>query len=323
MNCEIIFQDHGWFKRYLSSLLLVLCICTQQITPAGDISRVSGPMSNPGWTKGDPDQRPPFTPLQPTYRDTPSTVVARTKDSAFLPCSVANLGEKTVTWMRQRDLHILTAGILTYSADERFKVLHKKGSEEWTLQIKFAMREDSGVYECHVNSDPKISRHVKLIVKDHSQLDPPWVFGLPQTTTDPGPLVLIEGPTERHIQFSSVLAITCVIHHPPGQPPHHVLWFHGTTNIDYDSPRGGISVQTEKYRRKTVSKVMVANVRESDTGEYSCSPSDLSPTVIYVHVQHGHLEAAVQQGGFSSALTGNSFSHFLLVLILPCTAIYV
>ncbi|XP_066948896.1 zwei Ig domain protein zig-8-like isoform X2 [Macrobrachium rosenbergii] len=321
MSSEHDVRDGGAIKRILSFALLLLCLCCFPVTPTSDISRVNGPMSISGWPKGEPDHRPPFTPLQPTYRDTPSRVVARAKDSAFLPCSVANLGEKAVTWMRQRDLHILTAGILTYSADERFKVLHKEGSEEWTLQIKFATREDSGIYECHVNSDPKISRQVELIVKDHSQLDSPWVYGLPQTTTDPGPVVLIEGPTERHIQSGSVLALTCVIHHPPGQPPHHVLWFHGTTNIDYDSPRGGISVQTEKYPSKTVSKVMVSNVRESDTGEYSCSPSDLNPTVIYVHVQHGQLEAAVQQGGFSSALISRSFSHLLLILILPCAAL--
>ncbi|KAK7079148.1 hypothetical protein SK128_008968, partial [Halocaridina rubra] len=57
----------------------------------------------------------------PTFLNTPSIVVAKMRDSAFLPCSVANLGDKSVTWMRKRDLHILTAGILTYSADERFK----------------------------------------------------------------------------------------------------------------------------------------------------------------------------------------------------------
>ena len=27
-----------------------------------------------------------------------------------------------VTWMRKRDLHILTSGPITYSADERFQV---------------------------------------------------------------------------------------------------------------------------------------------------------------------------------------------------------
>ncbi|KAK8737745.1 hypothetical protein OTU49_004221 [Cherax quadricarinatus] len=254
--------------------------------------------------------------LQPQFENTPSNITAKVGESALLPCTVSNLGDKSVTWMRQRDLHILTAGIFTYSADDRFTVVHAEDSKEWTLQVKFAMLRDSGVYECHVNSDPKISRQVVLRVREHSQLDDPALRGLPTTTTIPTPQVLIEGPAERHIQAGSVLTITCIIHHPPRQPPAHVLWFHGATNIDYDSPRGGVSIQTEKFPHKTRSQVMLSNVRDSDTGEYSCSPSDLPPTVITVHVQHGQHQAAVQQGGLSSAPVANPVTHLLLLLLL-------
>lgn len=52
-------------------------------------------------------------------------------------------------------------------------------------------------------------------------------------------------------------------------------------------PRGVFSRQTEKFPRKTRSQVMISNVRDTDSGEYSCSPSDLPPSVITVHVQHG------------------------------------
>ncbi|ROT76630.1 hypothetical protein C7M84_004779, partial [Penaeus vannamei] len=60
--------------------------------------------------------------LSPSYEDTPQNVTALVGDSAFLPCTVSHLGDRSVTWMRQRDLHILTAGVYTYSADERFRV---------------------------------------------------------------------------------------------------------------------------------------------------------------------------------------------------------
>ncbi|XP_045611683.1 zwei Ig domain protein zig-8 [Procambarus clarkii] len=254
--------------------------------------------------------------LQPQFDNIPSNVTAKVGESAFLPCTVSNLGDKSVTWMRQRDLHILTAGIFTYSADDRFTVVHAEESKDWTLQIKYATMRDSGIYECHVNSDPKISRQVALRVREHSQLDDPAFRGRLTTSTLPTPLVTIEGPAERHIQAGSVLTITCIIHHPPGQPPAHVLWFHGATNIDYDSPRGGVSIQTEKFPSKTRSQVMLSNVRDSDTGEYSCSPSDLPPSVIAVHVQHGQHQAAVQQGGLSSAPVTNPVTHLLLLLLL-------
>ncbi|KAF2357524.1 Immunoglobulin V-set domain [Trinorchestia longiramus] len=78
--------------------------------------------------------------------------------------------------MRQHDLHILTAGSLTFSADERFRVLHPEDSDDWTLHIKVVTPKDAGLYECQVNSDPKISREVTLKVKEHSQLDDPGTF---------------------------------------------------------------------------------------------------------------------------------------------------
>ncbi|KAK3851572.1 hypothetical protein Pcinc_041792 [Petrolisthes cinctipes] len=81
-------------------------------------------------------------------------VTSRTKaaaDTTQVPDSMylSDLDEK-------RDLHILTAGIYTYSADERFRVLHPENSNDWTLHIKFATLRDSGLYECQVNSDPRL-----------------------------------------------------------------------------------------------------------------------------------------------------------------------
>ncbi|XP_071529088.1 zwei Ig domain protein zig-8-like isoform X2 [Panulirus ornatus] len=293
----------------LLALLLVM-LCSHNTFVSTDVAVSDGtPTEEDVW-----EEAPPVS--KPQFENTPSNITARVGDSAFLPCTVSNLGDRSVTWMRQRDLHILTAGIFTYSADERFRVVHPDSSKDWTLEIKFATARDSGMYECHVNSDPKISRQVALLVREHSQLDDPAFMGAPTTTTDPTPVVMIEGPAERHIQAGSVLTITCIIRHPLRQAPAHVLWFHGATNIDYDSPRGGISIQTEKFPRKTRSQVMLSNVRDSDSGEYSCSPSDLTPTVITVHVQHGQHHAAVQQGGLSCAPIADPVTHCLLLLLM-------
>ncbi|KAK8727956.1 hypothetical protein OTU49_009530, partial [Cherax quadricarinatus] len=178
--------------------------------------------------------------LTPSFQDTAHNITALVGDSAFLPCTVSHLGDRSVTWMRKRDLHILTADVYTYSADERFRVLHPENSDDWTLHIKFTTERDAGVYECQVNSDPKISRKVTLTIKD-SQLDDPLHYGI--ATTDTMPTVMIEGQSERHIQRGSVLSVTCVVHHQPHSAPDHILWYHGSTNIDYDASRGGISIQ--------------------------------------------------------------------------------
>ncbi|KAG7153991.1 Zwei Ig domain protein zig-8-like 26 [Homarus americanus] len=66
--------------------------------------------------------------------------------------------------MRRRDLHILTAGHHTYSADDRFQMVHADDSDQWTLVVRFTQQRDAGVYECQVNTDPKLSRPVTLNV---------------------------------------------------------------------------------------------------------------------------------------------------------------
>jgi len=69
-----------------------------------------------------------------------------------------------VSWMRKRDLHILTAGVLTYTSDQRFQVIHPDNSDNWTLLIKFAQPRDAGIYECQINTEPKMSLAFQLNV---------------------------------------------------------------------------------------------------------------------------------------------------------------
>ena len=49
-----------------------------------------------------------------------------------------------------RDWHILTNGALTYTSDSRFSVLHKEGTFDWVLQVKYVQERDAGLYECQV-----------------------------------------------------------------------------------------------------------------------------------------------------------------------------
>ena len=44
-------------------------------------------------------------------------------------------------------------------------MLHPANTDEWTLHIRHAQPGDGGWYECQVNSDPKITTPVLLIVR--------------------------------------------------------------------------------------------------------------------------------------------------------------
>jgi len=73
--------------------------------------------------------------------------------------------------MRKRDMHILSAGIFMYTSDLRFQVIHPDKSENWTLQIKSPQQRDSGVYECQVSTEPKMSLNYTLNVVGECHLN--------------------------------------------------------------------------------------------------------------------------------------------------------
>nr|XP_045613078.1 zwei Ig domain protein zig-8-like [Procambarus clarkii] len=152
------------------------------------------------------------------------------------------LGDRSVTWMRGRDLHILTVGLVTYSADERFQVLHTQETDDWTLQVQYSQPRDSGTYKCQVNSDPKIVRNVFLTVTDKRYLDG-QLYRMPATSNKEGEYgTHIVGGGARFLQAGSSLSLECIVTHTRA-PPTAVLWYHGNRVLDYDSPRGGISLQ--------------------------------------------------------------------------------
>lgn len=69
-----------------------------------------------------------------------------------------------VSWVRQADLHILTSGNYTYTSDQRFRAIHIAATNDWTLEVREAQLSDSGVYECQISTETKLSLSVYLRV---------------------------------------------------------------------------------------------------------------------------------------------------------------
>ena len=81
--------------------------------------------------------------------------------TAFLQCEVHNLNNKSVSWLRERDRHILTVDRETFISDQRFSSLHTKTpmSDLVTLSIQKVKVSDGGRYQCQVSAsgeDPAI-----------------------------------------------------------------------------------------------------------------------------------------------------------------------
>jgi len=56
--------------------------------------------------------------------------------------------------------------------------------------------------------------------------------------------------------------------------------------INFDSPRGGISLVTEKGP-VTTSRLLIQKAIPADTGLYTCDPSNANPASVRVHILNG------------------------------------
>ncbi|XP_046678212.1 uncharacterized protein LOC124366048 isoform X1 [Homalodisca vitripennis] len=234
-------------------------------------------------------------PFSQPYFDNSSRreVTTTVGQSAYLHCRVRNLGDRAVSWIRKRDLHILTVGILTYTNDQRFQSLHSDGTDEWTLKVSSPQLRDSGTYECQVSTEPKISQAFKLnVVVSKAK---------------------IIGNPELYIKSGSDINLTCVVLQTP-DPPSFIYWYRGAHVVNY-SQRGGISVVTEKQTR--TSRLLIARALPADSGNYTCSPSSSDSASVLVHVLNGESwehPAAMQHGNSSSSAVTRLLPTLLLAL---------
>ncbi|XP_050090597.1 kin of IRRE-like protein 1 isoform X2 [Anopheles aquasalis] len=236
---------------------------------------------------------------EPYFDDTtPRNVTALVGKSAYLSCRVKNLGNKTVSWIRHRDIHILTVGSYTYTSDQRFQATHHKSNDDWTLQIKWAQKRDAGLYECQISTQPVRSYFVTLSVV------------VPTAT-------IIGGP-DLHVDKGSTINLTCAVKYSP-EPPAYIFWYHHDEVISYDSSRGGVSVITEKGDI-TTSHLLIQNADLDDSGKYSCSPSNADVASVRVHVLNvravvsGEHPEAMQTGAASSSVVRSDRRILSIVL---------
>ncbi|XP_052870128.1 zwei Ig domain protein zig-8-like [Anopheles cruzii] len=222
---------------------------------------------------------------------TSKNITALVGKTAYLNCRVKNLGNKTVSWVRHRDIHLLTVGRFTYTSDQRFQAVHNPQNDDWSLQIRYPQKRDTGVYECQISTTPPVGHSMFLSVVE--------------------PITTIVGVPDLYINTGSTVNLTCIVRNSP-EPPSTIMWTHNNQEINYDSPRGGVSVITEKGET-TTSYLLIQRARTTDTGKYVCSPSNADPATINVHILNGEHPAAMQHGG--QLRIGDPLHVFVLWLI--------
>ncbi|KAH8040216.1 hypothetical protein HPB51_009764 [Rhipicephalus microplus] len=191
------------------------------------------------------------------------------------PCSSTLFADSQVSWVRQRDLHILTVGTYTYTSDQRFHSIHLEGSEDWTLEIRYTQKWDAGVYECQVSTEPKMSLNISLSVVVAKARIP-------------------EG-SNLYIQSGNTINLTCVVT-DTRTPPVYVFWYHDDRMINYDSSRReGIRVVTERWSRHHrlqaagEKPAAMQHGRQGNLAERSLSSLMLVSAVLLLHRLFSHF----------------------------------
>ncbi|CAB3359211.1 zwei Ig domain protein zig-8 [Cloeon dipterum] len=239
------------------------------------------------------------TPGTGPYFDTTvnNNITALVGKVAYLNCRVKNLGNRTVSWVRHRDIHLLTVGRYTYTSDQRFEAVHSPHTEDWALRIKYPQRKDSGIYECQISTTPPVGHFVHLYVVE------------PETE--------VLGGADLFINIGSTINLTCIVRYSP-EPPPTMGWRHNSVDINFDSPRGGISLVTEKGPT-TSSRLLIQKAIKADSGLYTCRPSNATPATVRVHILDGEHQAAMHHG--AGWRTSGPLSALLLVCGLWTTLV--
>ncbi|CRL04283.1 CLUMA_CG017381, isoform A [Clunio marinus] len=209
-----------------------------------------------------------------------------------IPCTVHNLGEGTVSWIRKKDYHLLTVGLTTYSSDERFSALHLDESEDWPLKIKYVQLRDAGIYECQVTKHPPISIFVRLnVVEARAE---------------------ISGPSEKYLKPGSVLRLTCRVVENI-ENPLYIFWYHNNRMINYDSHRG-VNVSTEPDNR--YSELQISQTTTSHSGNYSCVTNNAVSSSTFVHIFNGENPAELLRDyGSTISPSPNIMLSLLLTIV--------
>ncbi|XP_055301877.1 zwei Ig domain protein zig-8-like [Sitodiplosis mosellana] len=262
--------------------------------------------------------------IGPYLDDTRITnITVQVGTNAYLPCKVKQLGNKSVSWVRVRDDHILSVDRITFIADERFQAYFKEELKQWVLQIKYVQPRDVGLYECQVSTEPKVSARAYLHVV------------VPRTE--------LIGDSDRYVKTGSTVHLQCIIYGAI-EPPTYIMWYHDTQPIHADNKLGykmhliksnvlrnndGVKFELNDLvqsplddaiqRQNSVGSLLIESTRKYHSGNYSCNPSNSAPSTVTLHVISSESSASAVKSSASQKRLLSLFFYTLCIIEMLLT----
>ncbi|KAG0726544.1 Zwei Ig domain protein zig-8 [Chionoecetes opilio] len=221
------------------------------------------------------------------HPSSPVNVTTQLGAHAYLPCRIKNLGNKSVSWIRNRDSHILTVDRYTFISDERFSAWHEAQTQTWTLQVRYVQERDAGKYECQVSTEPKMSHFVDLSVIT--------------------PTVSIAGKSDIYVKSGSTVNIKCVINDALEEPTY-IFWYHEERRVVEANSGYRLTVHREPPDT-SIGTLTIPSVSMADYGNYTCAPASLQMASVMLHVLIGeHPQAMHDTNSAAASTTGSATS---------------
>ncbi|CAO1379732.1 unnamed protein product [Diamesa tonsa] len=185
--------------------------------------------------------------------------------TAFMTCSVRNLGRKVVSWIRHSDINLLAVGDSIYTADQRFQSYHDRNVDTFTLKINHVEKRDEGIYECQIGTSPPKGQRILLTIVDSN--------------------IKIVGEKEQYMAAGTAMNLSCVVG-KLNDINRKLIWTHDNQELNFDHYRSDMTVMTERNATSAQSFLIIQDIGRNSSGYYSCHYIDTKAT-IYVHVLEG------------------------------------
>ncbi|CRK99294.1 CLUMA_CG012607, isoform A [Clunio marinus] len=217
----------------------------------------------------------------PYFLKIPTTVSVIEGSAVILSCRIESLGDRMVFWIRNSDLQILTAGLVTFTADNRFKVNHENSidSTDWSLLITDVTMADQGLYECQINTEPKMKMNINLIVKEFSEL---------MEMDSPFSGAMIEGKNINILKKGSTITLTCKVMENGiegnSANTRRIEWMKNGKLVKMKTRHGGVTIDTVWHNKSGTSKLILGELEDEDSGNYSCSSNGFESEQVLLHV---------------------------------------
>jgi len=209
---------------------------------------------------------------------------------ALMSCIVTNLGNYTVSWIyrqhegevpakRQGRVVVISSGKEVFSSDHRWTLQHS--GDAWILHLENSSFKDIGLYECQINTDPKMNIPFYLSVSD-----PPLVrfnngTGFKQTLggiiqhepTKPEARSYIQmtitGGSIQHYRVGQSISLVCRVQGLV-DPPLALYWERGHKVVTAKHRPGSV-LETEKLSGVSRVSLYISSVELTDTGFHNGS----------------------------------------------------